>query len=449
MSSKVSTPKQKKGINVGFTSSVFAILLGLLVGFIILLICNPSQAVAGFGTILTGALSEGKYGIGMTFYYATPIICTGLSVGFAFKTGLFNIGASGQFTMGAFAAVIVGVTCSSLGKVHWIVALLAAVVAGALWALLVGLFKAYFNINEVIASIMLNYIGMYIVNWGISQSPTLFDSSNNWSRTVASSANIPKFGLDKIFTGSYVNGGFIIAILTAIVIYIVLNKTTFGYELRAVGLNRDASKYAGINEKKSITLSMTIAGALSGLGGGLFYLAGSGKHIEIVDELATAGFDGISVALLGLSNPIGILLSGIFIAYITQGGFYLQLHDFSQEIIDIIIAVIIYFSAFSLFVRAMIQKFGSKGSKEILATVPDTTSIQIPTPLQQGVSEDTAKIKDVGDSDNSDSNENSDSSENNVPSENDATSDISNSSESETSSNKSDATDNNQEEGGK
>ena len=400
MSLKEGTKKQKKGLNLGFTSSVFAILLGLLVGFIILLISNPAQAVDGFITILTGALSEGLYGIGMSFYYATPIICTGLSVGFAFKTGLFNIGASGQFTMGAFAAVAVGVTCSFLGDVHWIVALLAAVVAGALWALIVGLLKAYANINEVIASIMLNYIGMYIVNWVVSQSPVLFDPSNNRSKPVASSANIPRFGLDKIFTGSYVNGGFIIAIIAAVIIYIVLNKTTFGYELRAVGFNRNASKYAGVNEKKSITLSMTIAGALSGLGGGLFYLAGSGKHIEVIDELASAGFDGISVALLGLSNPIGILLSGIFIAYITQGGFYLQLYEFSQEIIDIIIAVIIYFSAFALIVRSIISKLSTRNPKKNLEAVPETASMQIPVPLQQDVtSEEPEETKDVGGND--------------------------------------------------
>lgn len=397
MSSKKGNPKQKKEMNIGFLSSVFAIILGLLVGFIILLICNPAQAFPGFITILTGALSEGMYGIGMVFYYATPIICTGLSVGFAFKTGLFNIGASGQFTMGGFAAVAVGITCSSLGKVHWIVALLAAIAAGAIWALIVGLLKAYANINEVIASIMLNYIGMYAVNWAVSKTPALFDKSNNWSKSVANSANIPRFGLDKIFTGSYVNGGFIIAVLVAIVMYIILNKTTFGFELRAVGFNRDASKYAGINEKKSITLSMTIAGALSGLGGGLFYLAGAGKHIEIVEELASAGFDGISVALLGLSNPIGILLSGIFIAYITQGGFYLQLFEFSQEIIDIIIAVIIYFSAFALFVRAFITRFKARGGQGGHANA-NTASPQIPTPLHQPVPGDKPeKADDVGD----------------------------------------------------
>lgn len=386
---------KKKEFNFGITSSLFAIVLGLFIGFLILFICNPSQAGEGFITILTGALSEGSYGIGMVFYYATPIICTGLSVGFAFKTGLFNIGASGQFTMGGFAAVFVGLTFTSLGRFHWIVALLAAVIAGALWALLVGVLKAYMNINEVISSIMLNYIGMYLVNWAVLKNSSLYDAYNNRSKPVAASANIPKWGLNKIFTGSYVNAGFIIAIVVAIIIYIILTKTTFGYELRAVGFNRNASKYAGINEKKSIILSMTIAGALSGLGGGLLYLAGSGKHIEVIDELASAGFDGISVALLGLSNPIGILFAGLFIAYIKQGGFYLQLYEFSQEIIDIIIAVIIYFSAFALFVRAVITKFSSKFVSKKLASVPDTASMQIPAPLDPNIYGDEDELEEV------------------------------------------------------
>ena len=325
-------------------------------GFIVLLISNPSQAVDGFITILTGALTRGSKGIGQIFYYATPIIVTGLSIGFAFKTGLFNIGASGQFILGAYGAVYVGIVFKSLGSVHWIVALLAAAVAGAIWALVPGILKAYFNVNEVIAAIMMNYIGMYFVNYSVKGNKVIFDSLRNQSKPVAGTANIPKMGLDKLFEGSYVNGGFIIAILVVILIYIILNKTTFGYELKAVGYNRDASKYAGINEKKSIVLSMMISGALAGLAGGLLYLAGSGKHIEVVDVLADEGFTGISVALLGLSNPIGILFSGIFIAFITTGGWYLQQYDYSTEVIDIIISVIIYFSAFSLIIKSVMAK---------------------------------------------------------------------------------------------
>jgi simple sugar transport system permease protein len=356
--------KKKLSISSDFLSSIFAIVLGLIFGFIVLVISNPSQAVGGFIAILTGSVTHGMKSIGQVLYYATPIICTGLSVGFAFKTGLFNIGATGQFTMGAFAAVFVGVVAKSLGGVHWVIALLAAVVAGALWALVPGLLKAFANVNEVISSIMMNYIGMYLVNYIIKNNTDIYEKLKNQSKAVAESANIPKFGLDKLFAGSNINGGILIAILAVIIIYVILEKTTLGYELKAVGFNRNASKYAGINEKRSIVLSMVIAGALSGLAGGLLYLAGSGKHLEVVDVLASEGFTGISVALLGLLNPIGILLAAIFIAYITQGGFYMQLFDFAPEVIDMIIAVIIYFSAFSLLFKALIQKLRDGKKKE-------------------------------------------------------------------------------------
>jgi ABC-type uncharacterized transport system permease subunit len=343
------------------TSSIVAILAGLLFGFIVLLISNPSQAADGFVIILKGGFSTGAKGMGQVMYFAIPLILTGLSVGFAFKTGLFNIGASGQFIMGAFAAVYIGVKWTFIpAPFHWMVALLAATLVGALWALIPGLLKAYLNVHEVISTIMMNYIGMYLANYLVKT--TVYDSKKALSMSVAESAVLPKAGLDKIFYNtmgssgavdvSTVNCGFYIAIVMAIIIYIVLNKTTFGYELKACGFNRDASKYAGINEKRSIVLSMVIAGALAGLGGGLLYLSGaSGRHIKPVDVLAPEGFNGIPVALLGLSNPIGIIFSAIFISYITLGGNYLQTLDFVPEIIDIIIACIIYFSAFALIFR--------------------------------------------------------------------------------------------------
>ncbi len=336
-----------------FLAPIIAIAIGLLFGLGILLVSNPGQALDGFITILTGAFRDMR-SLGRIMYFATPIILTGLSVGFAFKTGLFNIGAPGQFILGAFGAVLVGIKLPQLGGVHWLVALLAALVLGAFWALLPGLLKAFANVHEVIASIMMNYIGMYLVNYLVQNN--IYDRLRNQSLGVARSAVIPRWGLDKVFPRSNVNAGFFIALLAAIVIYIILNKTAFGFELKAVGYNRDASKYAGINEKRNIVLSMVIAGALSGLGGGLLYLAGTGKFIEVVDVLAAEGFTGIPVALLGMSNPIGIIFAGLFIGYITVGGDYMQLYDFVPEIIDIIIASIIYFSAFSLIVRNIIQR---------------------------------------------------------------------------------------------
>jgi len=244
-------------------------------------------------------------------------------------------------------------------SIHWIVALLAAAAAGGLWALLPGILKAYANVNEVIATIMMNYIGMYSVNYLVTR--TVYDQLRNQS--ISTVAVLPKWGLTTLFPRSSVNGGFFIAVFMVIVVHILINKTTFGYELKACGFNREASRYAGINAKRNIVLSMVIAGALAGIGAGLLFLAGSGKHIEVVDILAVEGFNGIPVALLGMSSPIGILFAGLFIAYVTQGGFYLQLSNFVPEVIDIIIAAIIYFSAFALIFKNIMSKL-IKGRKE-------------------------------------------------------------------------------------
>jgi len=363
--------RKKKFDYTGVFSSVFAIIIGLLVGYLILLVCNPAQSGPGFATILTGAFTHGAKGVGQVFYYSTTIILTGLSVGFAFKTGLFNIGASGQFIVGGFGAVYVGIMCENLGPFHWVVALLAGLCLGALWGFVPGILKAYFNVNEVIAAIMMNYIGMYAVNWFVKSYKPIFNNIRNESKPVLSTANIPKMGLDKLFPESSVNGGFLIAVAVVILVYVILDKTTFGYELKAVGYNRDASRYCGINEKRSIILSMVIAGAIAGLSGACLYLAGTGKHIEIVDTIADEGFTGISVALLGLCHPIGILFSGIFIAYLTAGGFYLQLFEFSTEIIDIIVAIIIYFSAFALIVKMLLGRFSqTRAARKATDTPP-------------------------------------------------------------------------------
>lgn len=345
-------------------SSFLAIVVGLVLGLIILLFSNPSQALAGFFTILKGGFSGGSRGIGQVIYSSTPIILTGLSVGFAFKNGLFNIGTPGQFIMGAFTSVFVGVKCTFIPPfMHWQVAILAGLIVGALWALIPGILKAYLNVNEVIATIMMNYIGMYLSNYLVVLH--VYDQLKNQSQNIPEQAVIPKMGLDILFKGSSAGGGFFIAIIVVIIIYILLQKTTFGFELKACGLNKYASRYAGINEKRSIVMSMVIAGALAGLGGGLFYLAGSGKHIEVVDVLAAEGFMGIPVALLGLSHPVGVLISGIFIAYITVGGFYMQIYDFTPEVIEMIISAIIYFSAFALLFKSLALKIAklAKGEK--------------------------------------------------------------------------------------
>lgn len=340
-----------------FLSSLMAIAIGLLMGLLILIVSNPAQALLGFRMILLGGVSDMK-NFGQVLYTATPIIMTGLSVGFANKTGLFNIGGPGQFIVGGYAAILVGVKCTFLpGPLHWLAALLAAVAAGALWGLLPGLLKAYRNVNEVISCIMMNYIGMYLVNMLITK--TVYNSLKNQSMPVAKSAVLPKLGMDKIFvagaSASSVNAGILIAVLMGIAVYVIVNKTKFGFELKACGYNPDASKYAGINDKRGIVLSMVIAGALSGMGGALLYL-GTGKFITVVDTLAAEGFNGIPVALLGLNHPIGIIFAGLFIAYLNVGGFNMQLYNFVPQVIEIITAVIIYFSAFALLLKGFLRQ---------------------------------------------------------------------------------------------
>ena len=344
-------------------SSVLAVVLGLFAGFIILLISNPSQAVYGFVTILTGgALSMRSLGQVLTL--ATPIILTGLSVGFAGKTGLFNIGATGQFTFGMFGSILTAVKLATVlpGPLLLISALLAGVLAGALWGLIPGMLKALRNVHEVISCIMMNYIGVYLVNflireWGLN------DTTRNSTLRVPGNSELPKLGLDTFFSESTSRGhvltssvgsGILIAILVCIIFYIVLEKTKFGYELKACGFNHEAARYAGINEKKGVMLSMVIAGGLAGLGGALVALSGTGRGIDIVDMLAAEGFQGIPVALLGLFNPIGIIFSGFLIAYFKESGFILQL-TYPREIVDIIVAVIIYFSALALLLKGLVQ----------------------------------------------------------------------------------------------
>ena len=352
-----------------FIASVTAVLAGLLVGLAVLIITDASQAFPAFLNILTFGFQSMR-NFGDVLYFATPIIMTGLSVGFAYKTGLFNIGASGQFTFGAFAAVYVGLEMGHLPPAIRIpLAIFAAMTAGALWGAIPGLLKAYRNVHEVISCIMTNYIGIFLVNYLILNTGNMFDPFRSATARMPTSSNLPTLGFENIFRdrllSSSVNSGIVIALFSAILMYIVLEKTTFGYELKAVGLNRNAAKYAGVNENKSIVFSMMISGALAGLGGALHFLSGAGVSMNVADVLAAEGFMGISVALLGLSNPIGIIFSGSLIAYLQLGGFTMQLYGFVPEIIEIVISVIIYFSAFALLVKMFLRnRLKKEESKE-------------------------------------------------------------------------------------
>lgn len=349
---RIHTLTSSKG-GSAFTATLLAIGMGLLFGFLVMLLASPFNSVPGFLEILLGGASR----LGDVLYFATPILMTGLAVGFAFKMGLFNIGASGQYTMGMFFSLYVAFMWELPTSIHWIACIIAGMVGGMLWGIIPGLLKATLNVNEVITSIMFNYIGMYLVDMWIQGNAVMYVSSKTRTQYLPASAQIPSLGI----TGSNVNFAIVIAIVIAVLLFIVLNKTIFGFELKATGFNKHASQYAGMNGKRNIILTMVIAGGLAGLGGAFAILApssiaGSSMTYEPISVIAANGFNGIAVALLGNSSPIGIIFSALFISYIQRGGTLATMFGYKPEIIDVVIAVIIYFSAFSMLMKNTLAK---------------------------------------------------------------------------------------------
>lgn len=339
-------------------ASLICIVIGLMLGVVVLAIINAQHALGdGLLVILQSGVKSPR-NMGTVLANAAPLIMTGLSVGFAFKTGLFNIGAAGQYTLGAFGALY----CAIVLQLPWYLCLLAAMVLGAVWGAIPGFFKAYLNINEVITAIMFNWIGLYMVNdfmYGKGQSP-MYDlaTTKTYSlRKAATGSMIPSCGMSDHFGKlQSVTIAIFIAIFFAIIVHVVLSRTTFGYELKACGFNKNAAQYAGINDKRNIILSMTIAGALAGVGAGLYYLSTVAEwNPQVSTSLPAIGFNGISAALLACSNPIGTIFSSLFISYITVGGTKLSTQYYTKEIADVITALIIYLCAFSMLFRSRIR----------------------------------------------------------------------------------------------
>ncbi len=367
--------KKKRSLHFPGGTSVLASLIsigvGLVVGLILLFILNSKAAGGAFISLISaGFRSSDKFA--KVLYQAAPLIMTGLSVGFAFKTGLFNIGATGQYTVGAAFALIGAIQL----QLPWYVCLFFAMIGGALWGVFPGLFKALFNVNEVITSIMFNWIAMFAVNLTINNLPMMLakywggaqmDRTANLAQANPN-ALIPRLGLDKLMNSNYMNISIFIAIIFALIAWVILSKTTFGYELKACGFNRNASIYAGINAKRNIVLSMVIAGAFAGVGGGLYFLAGTGQY-TLLKQLLAAGFNGIPVALLATSNPIATIFSALFVSYIQVGGDAMQ-PDFVKEIIDIIVSVIIYLAAFALLTRELLSRGKLRRESEAEAVAP-------------------------------------------------------------------------------
>lgn len=358
--------------------SVLAILIGLGVGMIILAAAgyNPIEA---YGAMLNGIVGKPKY-LAQVLIRSTPLIFTGLSVAFAFKTGLFNIGAEGQYLVGAMAAVIVGAKVDLPPGIHFVVVILAAIVASGLWGGFVGLLKAKFGIHEVITCIMMNWIALYLNNYLIS-TPWLKKPGTEASFEAAESAwsvilNKWKFSeagtnymMDKpilldTLLKTDLNYGFIIAVVVAIILWFVLRKTTTGFELRAVGHSNSASEYAGINVKKNIILSMAIAGALAGLAGALQITGVMPHRITVLAAFEGAGFDGISVALIAASNPLGVILSGLLFGSLKFGSYAIQSKiGAPSEIINIVIGVIVFFVAISRIFVILADRLEAKEKK--------------------------------------------------------------------------------------
>ena len=368
-------------------ASLLSILIGLVVGAVVVAISGLLEdniSVAGVWDgvriIFLGLLSTGREAGALTWgfnptswgnmlFRATPVIMTGLSVAVAFKTGLFNIGAPGQYLMGTLATLFIALKIPSTAvspAIIWLLAFLGGMLAGALWGAIPGMLKAFLNINEVLACIMTNWIAANLVTWvfDLSDLKNITEGTKTGYiyKTTFNGVATSKMGLDKIFPNSQVNGGILVAILIAVIVYIIMNKTTLGYQLKACGANRHAARYAGIRDKRNIVLSMAIAGALAAGGASLYWLSGNTEfYWSTYQALPAAGFNGIPVALLALNHPVAVVFSGIFMAMLDIVGQQLTtLTAYNEYITDVIIAVIVYLSAFSLLIQMWLGKRRSK-----------------------------------------------------------------------------------------
>ena len=392
-------------------ASLISIVIGMAVGGLIVVLVglfNPSMGLGavweGVRLVFGGLFSTGRSAAGqLTFgfnptnmgtmlFRATPLILTGLSVAVAYKTGLFNIGAPGQYLMGTAATLILALSIPTEtvpAVLVWVIAFVGGSLAGALWGCIPGLVKAFLNINEVLACIMTNWIAANLVTW-LFDSGSLFENLQNHVentktayiyKTSFNGVATSKMGLDVIFPNSQVNGGILIAIVIAVFMYILMNKTTLGYELKACGANRHAARYAGISDKRNIVLSMAIAGALSGAAAALYYLSGSTEFFwNTYQSLPAIGFNGIPVALLAVCNPIGVIFTGCFMSMLDVVGQQLtNLTAYNEYITDVIIAIIVYLSAFSLVIKMAIsggfRKRRRTAPAEVSAAPPDSGEV--------------------------------------------------------------------------
>lgn len=343
-------------------ASLVCILLGLFVGYLVLLIINPAGAWGAILAIVKNYLyyptaAAAKKYLGSTLVKTAPLLMCSLSVLFAYKVGLFNIGAAGQYVAGAGACLYFALAL----HMPWYVCVLAAILVAAIVGGISGALKAYCNVNEVISCIMLNWIGLYAVNMILS---TVKDPSSPYTIQLSSGnakALIPTAGLDKMFSNNqYVTIAIPLSVVMAIVVWVVLEKTKFGYELKATGMNKNAAKYCGMKEKRNIILTMIIAGGLAGMGAAFFFLSGMEQWMVQATSIPGMGFNGIAAAFLGGLHPIGTVFASYFIQHITSGGAYVDKTMYCSQISDFISAIIIYLCGFVFFFKLWMNRMLDK-----------------------------------------------------------------------------------------
>ena len=334
-------------------ASLVCVILGLLIGYIVLLFINPDGAGEAITDVMKNFLTyskpetQVKY-LGNTLVKTAPLLMCSLSILFAYKVGLFNIGAAGQYCIGVALSLYAALAWGW----SWLPCMLLAMLGGALLGAISGLLKSYCNVNEVISGIMLNWIVLYLTNMLLTQvkedtSPYTFVLSHK-----NASAILPSLGLGSLFNGNqYVGLALPLSIVIAILVWVVLEKTRIGYELRATGNNKNAAKYCGMAEKRNIILTLAISGMLAGLGAAMLYLTGYEQWQCSTSSVPGMGFNGIAAAFLGGLNPIGAILASFFIQHITAGGAYVDKTMYCAQISDLIAAVIIYLCGFVLFMK--------------------------------------------------------------------------------------------------
>ena len=351
-----------------FIHILLSILLGFLVGAIFLAVMGLSVGEA-YGRLISSVTS--LKGFSYVIVYSIPYIVVGLSVAFSFKTGVFNIGAEGQFVMGSMAAAVVGILAGGLPKIVLIpLCFLAAMLAGAVWGVIVGVLKTKWGINEVLSMIMFNWVAFYLSNF-IAGIPAIHsDGTAEATKNISDNAStlLSKDLINRLGLCPTANWGILVAIAVTVLVWFIIEKTTLGYELKAVGSNKFAAEYGGINVNRSILTALAISGALAGLGGSL-QLMGMGSRISVFSSQEGFGFAGIVVALIGCSNPFGVLIAGIFYGALTFGGSKLNLVGAPTQLINVIVGTVVFFIAISIIFTRL--KFLKKKTDKPKPAEPD------------------------------------------------------------------------------